>query len=441
MVILIKALQFFLSLSILIILHEFGHFLAARLFKTRVEKFYLFFNPWLTLFKKKIGDTEYGIGWLPLGGYVKIAGMIDESMDREALKKPPQPWELRSKPAWQRLIIMLAGIIVNAILAILIFAMVLFVWGKPYLPPENLTYGVYADSIGTKIGIQDGDKIIAIDGRPFKDFNKLNYEIIIHEATSLDVERNGEIITLPIPEGTINAIITSRNRSIAYPRFPVKVKEVIPGSPAEEAGLQPEDQIIAVNGEDTWFFHRFRKALQDNKDREIDLSVVRVPDTLHLHPVVREDGTIGFQGYSLAYYLKQDTLHYGFFASFPAGLHEAWVNLKDYVKQIGLIFTSKEIKASESVGGFISIGSIFGDTWDWHRFWNMTAWLSIVLAFMNLLPIPALDGGHVLFILVEMVSGRKPSDKFLEYAQVVGMILLIALLIFANANDVIRLFR
>ncbi len=441
MVILIKALQFFLSLSILVILHEFGHFLAARLFKTRVEKFYMFFNPWFSIFKKKIGDTEYGMGWVPLGGYVKISGMIDESMDKEAMKQLPQPWEFRSKPAWQRLIIMIGGVTVNAILAVLIFAMILFVWGKPYIAPENLTYGVYADSIGYSIGIQDGDKILSVGGEPYTDFNKLNYEIIIREAKTLGVERDGQMMDLAIPAGTINRIISKRNGSIAFPRFPVQVKEVSDASQAMEAGLQADDRIISVNQKPSEFYHDFTNEMHAHKLEEIELGIIRGKDSMVLHPKVSEEGTIGFLTYTPSHFLKQDTLNYGFFASIPAGLREAKNNLQDYVKQIKMIFTSSEINASESVGGFISIGSIFSPTWEWHRFWAMTAWLSLILAFMNLLPIPALDGGHVLFVLFEMISGRKPSDKFLEYAQVGGMLILIALLVFANANDVIRLFR
>ncbi len=337
MVILIKTIQFFLSLSILVILHELGHFMAAKLFKTRVEKFYMFFNPWFSIFKKKIGETEYGVGWVPLGGYVKISGMIDESMDKEAMKLPPQPWEFRSKPAWQRLIIMIGGVTVNAILAILIFAMVLFVWGKPFLPPENLSYGVYADSIGYSIGIQDGDKILEVDEKPFSDFNRLNYEIIIHEAKSLTVDRGGKKIKINIPPGTIKRIISERNGSIAFPRFPVQVKEVRAGSQAMEAGLMAEDKILSVDRIPTAYYHDFTKQMHAHKTEIIDLGIVRGKDTLILHPKVSNEGTIGFLTYTPSHFLDQDTLHYSFFASIPAGLHEAKSNLQDYITQIKMI--------------------------------------------------------------------------------------------------------
>ena len=440
--ILIQAAQFILSLSILIVLHEGGHFLAAKAFKTRVEKFYLFFNPWFSLFRKKIGETEYGIGWLPLGGYVKISGMIDESMDKKQMMSEPQPFEFRSKPAWQRLIIMIGGVTVNAILGILIFAMVLFVWGERYLPNENAIYGINVDSVGQTIGLQDGDKIISIDGQKLDRFEQFTYQFIINEANNIKVFRDGDTVDINVPKGTIGKITKSKVRTLAEPRFPVQVAKLQKGSAAEEAGLEKEDRIIAVNDEPVRFYDEFEDVKQLNKDKEITLTVIKENnDTVALTAHVPENGTLGFMPYYYDNFLEMDRIEYGFFEAIPAGLDKAVATFTDYVKQIKLIFTSDEIKASESVGGFISIGSIFSTSWDWHRFWVMTAWLSIILAFMNLLPIPALDGGHVMFLLWEIVTGRQPNQKVLEYAQVAGMILLFGLLIFANANDVIRLFK
>lgn len=432
-----QVVQFVLSLSFLIILHEMGHFIPARLFKTRVEKFYLFFNPWFSLFKKKIGDTEYGIGWLPLGGYVKISGMIDESMDKEQMKQPPKDYEFRSKPAWQRLIIMLGGVTVNFILGIIIFAMVLFAWGKVVLPAENAVHGVVPDSIGLELGLLAGDKLVSINNEEISNLNKINYDIIIKEAQTIEIDRNGEQISLSVPEGTINKIIKTSNRSIVVPRFLAAVDSVMEDSPAEEAGLEKGDQIVSFTGVPVRYLDELDKVKSGYKNETVDFKILRDRDTLSMTATLEEDGTLGFYPVPL----DLDTVRYGFFASFPAGLREAWVTLNDYVTQIKLIMFSPEIKASESVGGFISIGKIFAPSWDWHRFWFMTAWLSLILAFMNLLPIPALDGGHVMFLLYEVVTGKKPADKFMEYAQVVGMILILALLVFANANDIIKLFR
>ncbi len=439
MEVLIQAAQFFLSLSILIVLHELGHFVAARAFGVKVEKFYLFFNPWFSLFKKQIGDTEYGIGWIPLGGYVKISGMIDESMDREQMKEPAQPWEFRSKPAWQRLIIMLGGVTVNAILGIIIFAGLAYRYGDVYLPAESVKYGVYTDSIGHAIGIRDGDKILEIGGEKVEKFKSIPYLLIMREARTITVERNGEIVTLEVPPGTISQLVKHRKAMIVAPRFPVVVKEVAKDSEAGKAGLQPGDRIIAVNGEEALFFDLFDSLKRAHIGEEIDLSVLRDPDTVHLKVLVPDNGVIGFIPYPPTHFLKLDTIRYNLAEALPAGMRRAYSTFTDYIAQIKLIFTSDEIKASESVGGFISIGSIFGTTWDWQRFWTMTAWLSIILAFMNVLPIPALDGGHVVFLLFEMITGKEPPQKVLEVAQIIGMVILISLLIFANFNDVRRL--
>ncbi len=439
MEVLIQAAQFFLSLSILIILHELGHFLAARAFGVKVEKFYLFFNPGFSLFKKKIGDTEYGIGWIPLGGYVKIAGMIDESMDREQLKEAPQPWEFRAKPAWQRLIIMLGGVTVNAILGIIIFAGLAYKYGDVYLPAENVKYGVYTDSIGRAIGIRNGDKILEIEGEKVEKFSQIPYLLIMRQAKTITVERNGEIITLQVPEGTISKLVKNRKAMIVAPRFPIMVEKVAKGSEAEKAGLSEGDRILAVNGVEAVFFDQFDSLKKAHVGDTVDLAVLRPPDTVHLQVYIPENGVIGFFPYPPGHFLKLDTVHYNLAQALPAGMRRAYSTFTDYVAQIKLIFTSDEIKASESVGGFITIGSIFGTTWDWQRFWTMTAWLSIILAFMNILPIPALDGGHVAFLLIEMITGKEPPQRVMEIAQIIGMVILIALLIFANFNDVRRL--
>lgn len=437
--VLIQAAQFVLSLSLLIILHEMGHFLPAKWFGTRVERFYLFFNPWFSLYKKKIGDTVYGIGWLPLGGYVKIAGMIDESMDREQMKKPAEPWEFRAKPAWQRLIIMVGGVTVNAILGMIIFAGVLWWWGEPYLPPENMTYGIYVDSFGRDLGLRDGDQVLAVDDDKLKSFEKLNYQVLVNKGRELTVKRDGELIKIPVPKGTIGRIVEEKIPSIAYVRMPNTVQDFPKHSAAKEAGLQVDDQILGINGQHTFFFHEFADAKDSLEGQDVTLTVLRGTDTMDLSVSIDSTGMVGYMPYGLDHYFDFDTTRYSLVASIPAGIKKAYTSFRDYVKQIGLI-TSGEVSASKSVGGFITIGSIFSPEWDWYRFWTMTAWLSIILAFMNILPIPALDGGHVIFLLWEIISGKQPPQKVLEYSQMVGMALLLALLIFANGNDILKLF-
>jgi regulator of sigma E protease len=438
----IKAGQLILCLSILVVLHELGHFLPAKWFKCRVEKFYLFFDPWFSLVKKKVGETIYGIGWLPLGGYVKIAGMIDESMDKEQMKMPPQPWEFRSKPAWQRLIIMIGGVTVNLILGFLIFAMVLFKWGEEYLPVRNITNGIFVDSLGQKIGLQDGDKILGVNGSQVENFEKIASEIILNEAQSLQIERNGQKMDLPIPEGTVRSLIRKKGEPIGYPKFPAVVDSVDKNvAKFKEGALQKGDEIIAFEEKPVRSYAELTYLRMPYKDKDVTVAVLRGSDTVNVRLSVSKEGRLGFIAKPIKDFIKFEKKEYGFFESFPAGVRKGWNTLVMNVKNFKLLFTSKEVKASESLGSFISIGGMFGANWDWERFWSMTALLSIVLAFMNILPIPALDGGHVIFTLYEMITGRKPGDKFMEYAQIVGMVLLLGLMAYALGLDVFRLFK
>ncbi len=439
MEILIKVIQFLLSISILVILHEAGHFVFARIFKTRVEKFYLFFNPWFSLFKARRGDTEYGIGWLPLGGYVKIAGMIDESLDKEQLKQPPQPWEFRSKPAWQRLFIMLGGVLVNFLLAFIIYISVLYVWGEDYLPTQNARYGIMADSLALQIGLQNGDHIVAIDNKPVEDFHDIVKIIALQDARSIQVMRDSQLLTISIPD-TLVSVLLKKPRFVDV-RIPFVVGDFTKNSIAREAGFQKEDSLVAINGERYVFFDEFRSAFSRYKGDSITVTVVRKGSPVDIHLRVPETGLLGIYPVGdLSRFFQIKHLRYGFFAAIPAGIQKGYQTSIDYIRQFKLIF-SRKTKGYESLGGFITIGSIFPGQWDWQAFWSMTAFLSIILAIMNILPIPALDGGHVLFLLFEIVTGRKPGDKFLEYAQIVGMSLLLALILYANLNDIIKLFR
>ena len=441
MVVLVKIAQFILSLSIIVIVHEFGHFLFAKLFKTRVEKFYLFFDPWFSLFKFKRGDTEYGVGWLPLGGYVKISGMIDESMDKEQMKKPPQPFEFRSKPAWQRLMIMLGGVTFNFILALFIYVMVLFTWGETYLPNDNVTYGIVTDSTGLAMGLQNGDKIVSLDGEHIENFRSIVVDLILNEREIITVNRGGRTIDIPVKREFI-PIIIKEGLSIdaRIPYGPFYVEDYQKESPALEAGIEIGDQILGFNGVLFAYYDEFQAFISDKAEADITVNLIRKGDSLNIDLKTTETGMIGVVRMVPPGYLEFKTIKYSLLESFPAGLALGFETLGNYLKQFKIIF-SKDTKAYESLGGFITIGKIFPSSWDWHSFWNLTAFLSIVLGIMNILPIPALDGGHVLFLLVEVVTGRRPSDKFLEYAQMAGMILLVALLIFANGNDILRELR
>jgi regulator of sigma E protease len=437
---LIQAAQLILSLSILIVLHELGHFIPAKLFKTRVEKFYLFFDPWFSIFKIKKGDTEYGMGWLPLGGYVKISGMIDESMDKEAMAEEPKPWEFRSKPAWQRLIIMIGGVTVNFLLAIFIYIMMLAIIGETYLPVENAKYGIHADSLAMEIGLQSGDKVLSVNGKVVDDIQAITREIIISEAKSISVLRNGQEATIDIPGESFKKLLTTRDQLISV-RIPFIIKGFAEGSPAQEAGMMAGDSIAGFNEMSLPFFQEFRQELIQHGGEEITVQVYRGNEPMSFTFVLPESGLMGVAPESdINRFFEVSQLDYSVLEAVPAGVDKAFTQFRDYLRSLKLL-ASPNVKASESVGGFITIASAFSPEWDWVRFWSFTAFLSIILAIMNILPIPALDGGHVMFLLYEVITGRKPNEKFLEYAQYVGMILLLSLLIFANGNDILRLFK
>ncbi len=438
MQILIQASQLILSLSILVILHELGHFIPAKLFKTRVEKFYLFFDPWFSLFKVKKGDTEYGVGWLPLGGYVKIAGMIDESMDKEQMKQPPQPWEFRSKPAWQRLIIMLGGVIVNAILGMLIYIMILFVWGTEYIPAENLKYGIHADSTAQQMGLQNGDKILSVGGEKIVRFRDIQKKILLESNKVVEVQRDGRTQKLEISKESVSEIL-GNPKSFLTPAVPAIVGEVVKGSNAEKAGLLVEDQIVSIDDIETPLFHDLVSTLKSKRGKEVTLTVVRENRELTLNAAVTEEGALGFRIQSASKQLGSKVKEYGFIESIPAGFNMAYVSFDDYIKQMKMV-SDPETGAYKSVGSFLTMGKAFGPTWDWNRFWNVTAFISIILAIMNMLPIPALDGGHVMFLTYEIITGRKPHEKVMEIAQIVGIVLLLALMVFAFSNDIRNTF-
>jgi len=439
MEILVKAGQFLLSLSILIVLHEMGHFLFAKLFKTRVEKFFLFFDAGFALFKKKIGETVYGIGWLPLGGYVKISGMIDESMDKEQLKRPPEPWEFRSKKTWQRLLIMLGGVTVNFVLALLIYILVFYTWGEKYVPMQNLTYGIMVDTLGQKMGLENGDHVLKVGDEKLIKWESIPHDIVVNDAKSITVERNGEIIELPITKDIIPGLLKAEFPIL--PRVPFEIYAVVENSAAESAGITAGDRIISINSKPVFFYDEYREMTKDLKNSEINLGIIRGGDSLSIAVQSDSLGKIGvYPVLDDLYWFTPVEVKYSLLESIPAGIRKGFQTTKSYLKQLKLLFMP-ETKAYESLGGFIKIGSIFPASWNWQSFWNLTAFLSIILAIMNVLPIPALDGGHVMFLLFEMITGRKPGDKFLEYAQITGMVILLSILLYANLNDIIGLFN
>ena len=491
MTILIKVLQFFLSLSILIFVHELGHFLAAKAFKTRVDKFYLFFDWGFSLFRcKKVNgqwrfkffsknvpekyttteyrdasgkkqtkyepidlstldaddwrqsdSTEYGLGWFPLGGYNKISGMVDESMDKSQMQQPPQPWEFRSKPAWQRFIITVAGVFMNVVLAIAIYIGLLTKEGEQYLPTAEVNkYGISVDSLGYELGLRDGDKILSIDGEYVENFQQIPMQIILDKAKTIEVERNGKDTVINLPEDAVTKLLSSQDAKFISFRVPFMVADVINNSVAQKGGLEVGDVIIGINDIETPYYQDFVKNIKQYKNQDITIKVVRDFDTLALAMHLPEEGVIGAYLAPISTCFDLETKEYSFLQAIPAGFSKTFTELRDYWKQVKLIFNPKT-KAYESVGGFISIGKIFPDTWIWSLFWRMTAFLSVALAVMNILPIPALDGGHILFLLFEIITRRKPSDKFMEVAETIGLIIVVGLVILANGNDIIRLFR
>lgn len=442
MTILIKILQFILSLSILVIIHELGHFTLAKLFKTRVEKFYLFFDPWFSLFKYKRGETEYGVGWLPLGGYVKISGMIDESMDKEQMKLPPQPYEFRSKSSIQRLLIMTGGVVFNFFSAMLIYVFVLFAWGETYLPTSSVKYGIVTDSVGYDIGLRNGDKILTVDNLYIENFMLISSDIVLNDRKTIQVERDGQVLNLDIPKEYIPKMLKGQGQiDYRIPFGPYIVASLSKVSPSRVAGVIVGDELTGINGNSFLYYDEFQNYLYDNKDTVVVLNILRNGASMDIAVQPTTTGLIGIgRTGSTADLFEMKTLKYSFLQSFPAGIDKGFKTIADYLKQFKLLF-SKHTKAYESLGGFITIGSIFPGVWDWQAFWNLTAFLSLILAVMNILPIPALDGGHVMFLLFEVVTGRKPSDKFLEYAQIAGMIILLSLLVFANGNDILRMLR
>jgi regulator of sigma E protease len=445
--ILIKALQLIMSLSLLVIIHEGGHFLFAKLFKIRVEKFCLFFDPWFTLFKHKPknSDTEYALGWLPLGGYVKIAGMIDESMDTEQMKQPEQPWEFRAKPAWQRLFVMIGGVLFNFLLALFIYSMILFAWGDEYVKVTEAPLGMEFNESAKNIGFQDGDVLLSADGVEFDRYNEKMLAQIV-DARAVKVRRDGKEAMVYIPEDFMQHLMVDSVRFISF-RLPYVVGEVVDNSPAQQAGLMAGDSITKLDGKGISFtdflVEMDRRRTLDKEGKTNDsIDLHRLELTYYRNGVEQTAEVVADSAYkvgvvnkSVDQVLPVVKVEYGFFESFPAGIGLGVSKLESYVNNMKYVFTKEGAK---QVGGFATIASIFPDQWDWHQFWYMTAFLSVILAFMNILPIPALDGGHVLFLFYEIIARRKPSDKFMEYAQMVGMGILILLLVWANFNDVLR---
>lgn len=482
--ILIKIIQLVMSLSLLVLIHEFGHFIAAVIFKTRVEKFYMFFNPKFSIFRckkvhgkwrfaffsKNVPDkfithehidpitkksytyeaidlkslpqddwrtdeehTEFGIGWIPLGGYCSIAGMIDESMNLGQMQQEPQPWEFRSKPAWQRLIIMIGGVVMNVVLAYFIYTGLLISQGEQYISTAEVNkYGIVTSDLAKEIGLQDGDKILSLDGKYIEDFSKIQMELILEDVKTIEIERAGEKISIEVPEDAVAKMVNSKELLLSY-QVPFVIKDFSVGSVAKEAGMQIGDRIVQINEVATPYFQDFTENIAQFADTDITLGVIRAGDTLQIAMHLPKEAKIGAYTETINF----NTVEYSFFEAIPKGFSKTGQELSDYWNSLKLIF-QPETEAYKSIGGFISIGSIFPNTFNWLAFWNLTALLSIILAVMNILPIPALDGGHVLFLLVEIITRRKPSDKFLEIAQSVGLVILLALLIFANGNDIIR---
>ena len=437
----VKTAQFILSFSILVVLHELGHFIPARLFKARVEKFYLFFNPGFSLWKKKIGETEYGIGWIPFGGYVKIAGMIDESMDKEQMKLPPENWELRSKPAYQRLIVMLGGVFVNVVLAIVIFIGISFYWGEDNLPAKNVVYGVHPSELASNMGIKEGDIIVSLDQKELDNFDALEGKLILTNPKTLQVKRGDSLVSLSIPANLSTAIAKFKKTSpFVTPRIPVVIDSVGKSAVVLNGAFNKEDTLLKMNNESIQYQFEFLEVKKKFADSIVLVTAKRGNDTVFVKTLINGSGQIGLF-VKLPYALfKTEHKNFSFLDAIPEGAHRCYITLDNYITGIKQIFTGK-VNPNDSLGSLISIGNTFPSNWDWEKFWTLTAIFSIILAFMNVLPIPALDGGHALFILFEMITGRKPSDKFMEYAQIVGMLLMFGLMFYALGLDFWRLFK
>ncbi len=437
MEILIKVLQFVVSFSILVLVHEFGHFFFAKLFKARVEKFYLFFNPWFSLFKFKRGDTEYGVGWVPVGGYCKIAGMVDESMDTDSLKSEPQPWEFRSKPAWQRLLIIVGGVLMNILLAIGIYIGVTYAWGDSYIKTADVKEGFAYSELAQEMGFRDGDRVLSVGGQYIENFQQIPAAILLEEENQVVVDRDGERVTLPIDPSFIKRML--KDKHFIDLRYPFLLADVLPDGAARAAGLQAGDSLTSVDGVAMTYYDQFRSVFTSHKQDTLQLGFVRAGVAMELPVVVSDQGLIGAmaKGPELKNY-PVSTKTYNFWQSIPAGFKRAVASIDNYLKQLKLIF-SPDTEAYKSVGGLIAMGNIFPGQWDWISFWHITALFSIMLAVLNILPIPLLDGGHVVFILYEMITGRTPSDKFMERAQLFGMVLVFGVIILANGNDLLKL--
>ena len=437
----VKTAQFILSFSILVVLHELGHFIPARLFKARVEKFYLFFNPGFSLWKKKIGETEYGIGWIPFGGYVKIAGMIDESMDKEQMKLPPENWELRSKPAYQRLIVMLGGVFVNVVLAIVIFIGISFYWGEDNLPAKNVVYGVHPSELASNMGIKEGDIIVSLDQKELDNFDALEGKLILTNPKTLQVKRGDSLVSLSIPANLSTAIAKFKKTSpFVTPRIPVVIDSVGKSAVVLNGAFNKEDTLLKMNNESIQYQFEFLEVKKKFADSIVLVTAKRGNYIVFVKTLINGSGQIGLF-VKLPYALfKTEHKNFSFLDAIPEGAHRCYITLDNYITGIKQIFTGK-VNPNDSLGSLISIGNTFPSNWDWEKFWTLTAIFSIILAFMNVLPIPALDGGHALFILFEMITGRKPSDKFMEYAQIVGMLLMFGLMFYALGLDFWRLFK
>lgn len=447
---LVQALQMLAALSLLILLHEFGHFFFARLFKTRVEKFYLFFDflfPFpnvlnFALFKKKKGDTEYGLGWFPLGGYVKISGMVDESMDKEQMELPPEPWEYRSKKAYQRLFIMLGGIIMNVLVAMVIYAVLFGAYGEEYLPTKNITHGLMVDSTAKSIGLQNGDNIVAVGGKQIERFNGIVPELIVGEAKSLTIVRNGETKEIAIPQGTIKGILKrGKESNFIAPRFPLVIAQVDKGSAAAKMGFEKGDSVVAVNGTPTRFYDEFNDIKNATAGQPIAVTVVRNNQPLTLNGTVPATKVLGVMPKPYGFFFELEQKKYNPIEAIGKGFSYTFEQFGSYWKQFRMIFVSKEVDPNESLGGIVSFGKLFSPEFSMAEFLRLTAFISIILAFMNLLPIPGLDGGYVMFLLFELISGRKVSDKVMEKATAVGLILLLGVMLYANGLDIFRLFK